>query len=108
MSILVDGYFSWEKINLELDHAGLQTEEKEKIIKMTQELAELKLLDLVLEKLEEKDKELFIEQLHGGSIEIAAEFLRGRIANIEVVLTERARLLEAEIVEDIRSLKEDL
>lgn len=108
MSILIEGFIKWGKINLELEQLDLQTEEKEKILKMAYELVELKLLDLVLEKLEEKDKELFMEQFHGGSVEIAAEFLREKIAGIEELLSERASLLEAEIVEDVRSLKEDL
>ena len=82
MSILVEGYFKKEKILIELEGLDLQNEEKSKILKMTDELAELRLLDLVLEKLEEKDKELFLEQIHGGSAEIAAEFLRERIKNI--------------------------
>jgi len=105
MSILVEGYFKKEKILIELEGLDLQNEEKSKILKMTDELAELRLLDLVLEKLEEKDKELFLEQIHGGSAEIAAEFLRERIKNIEGLLLRRARLLEDEIVEDIRSLR---
>lgn len=108
MSILIESFVSWEKVNLELEHLDLQAEEKEKIMKMAQELAELKLLDIVLEKLEERDKELFMEQLHGGSAEIAAEFLREKIAGIEELLNEHTRLLEAEILKDIRSLKEDL
>ena len=105
MSILVEGYFKKEKILIELEGLDLQNEEKSKIIKMADELAELRLLDSVLEKLEERDKELFLEQMHGGSAEIVAEFLRERIKNIEGLLLERARLLEDEIVEDIRSLR---
>ncbi len=105
MSILVEGYFKKEKILIELEGLDLQNEEKIEIIKMADELAELRLLDSVLEKLEERDKELFLEQMHGGSAEIGAEFLRERIKNIEGLLLERARLLEDEIVEDIRSLR---
>ena len=105
MSILVEGYFKKEKILIELEGLDLQNEEKSKILKMADELAELRLLDSVLEKLEERDKELFLEQMHGGSAEIVAEFLRERIKNIEGLLLEHARLLEDEIVEDIRSLR---
>ncbi|OGY25850.1 MAG: hypothetical protein A2Z11_04915 [Candidatus Woykebacteria bacterium RBG_16_43_9] len=105
MSILVEGYFKKEKILIELEGLDLQNEEKIEIIKMADELAELRLLDSVLEKLEERDKELFLEQMHGGSTEIVAEFLRERIKNIEGLLLERARSLEDEIVEDIRSLR---
>ena len=94
MSILVEGYFKKEKILIELEGLDLQNEEKSKILKMADELAELRLLDSVLEKLEERDKELFLEQMHGGSAEIVAEFLRERIKNIEGLLLERARLLE--------------
>ena len=104
MSILVEGYFKKEKILFELEELDLQNDEKGRILKMADELAELRLLDAVLEKLEVKDKELFLEQMHGGSIEVTAEFLRERIKNIEGSLLERARLLEEEIIKDIRSL----
>ena len=106
MSMLVEGYFKKEKILIELEELDLQNDEKGRILKMTDELAELRLLDAVLEKLEAKDKELFLEQIHGGSVEVTAEFLRERIKDIEEVLLERARLLEEEIIRDIRSLGE--
>lgn len=106
MSILALGFFKKEKILVELDNLELQKEEKDKLLQMSEELAELRLLDLVLKRLEARDKELFIEQLHGGTAEIAAEFLREKIENIEEILSEHARVIEAEILEDIRSLQE--
>ena len=105
MSILVEGYFRKGKILVELDTLDLQKEERNEILKMADELAELQLLDSVLERLEAKDKELFLEQMHGGSAAVIAEFLREKINNIEEVLSERARGLEDEIVEDIRNLR---
>ena len=62
------------------------------------------MLDAVLEKLESKDKELFMEQLHGGSVQIVAQILREKIENVEDVLEERAKILADEIIEDIRNL----
>ena len=73
---------------------------------MADEIAEVRLIDLILERLEKKDKELFLEQLESGASEVFIEFLREKIENIEVVLARAAKVLENEIIEDIRSLKE--
>ena len=105
MSILIEGYFKKEKILVELDALDLKRRERNEILKMADELAELRLLDSILERLEAKDKELFLEQMHGGSAAVIAQFLREKISNIEEILSERARVLEDEIVEDIRSLR---
>ena len=105
MSILIEGYFKKEKILVELDALDLKRRERNEILKMADELAELRLLDSILERLEAKDKELFLEQMHGGSAAVIAQFLREKISNIEEILSERARGLEDEIVEDIRSLR---
>ncbi|MCH7541454.1 hypothetical protein IH981_01595 [Patescibacteria group bacterium] len=105
MSILIEGYFKKEKILVELDALDLKRRERNEILKMADELAELRLLDSILERLEAKDKELFLEQMHGGSAAVIAQFLREKISNIEEILSERARGLEEEIVEDIRSLR---
>lgn len=107
MSILVEGFFKKEKIILELETLSIEKGEKEKILKIVDEIAELKLLDAVLERLESKDKELFMEQLHGGSAQIVAQILREKIENIEDVLVKKARVLEDEIIEDIRNLQKE-
>lgn len=107
MSILVEGFFKKEKIILELEALSIGRNEKEKILMIVDEIAELKLLDAVLEKLESKDKELFMEQLHGGSVQIVAQILREKIENIEDVLEERAKILEDEIIDDIRNLRQE-
>ena len=106
MSILVESFFRKEKITLELDALGLERGEKENLLKLAQEIAELRLLDAVLQRLEAKDKELFLEQLHGSSSEIVAEFLREKIADIEDILGNQALALEKEIIEDIKKLQE--
>ena len=106
MSILVEGFFKKDKIILELETLSIHQNEKDKILKVVDEIAELKLLDAVLEKLEAKDKELFLDQLHGGSAQIVAQILREKIENIEELLLTRAQVLEEEIIEDIRVLKE--
>lgn len=105
MSILVEAYFKKGKILVELDALDLKRQERNEILKMADELAELRLLDSILERLEARDKELFLEQMRGGSAAVIAEFLREKINDIEEVLSERARGLEDEIVEDIRSLR---
>ncbi|MDP2720678.1 MAG: hypothetical protein Q8O75_01930 [bacterium] len=105
MSILVESFFRKEKIILELDALGLEKAEKENLLKLSQEIAELRLLDAVLQRLEAKDKELFLEQLHSSSSEIVAEFLRDKIADIEDILEQHALVLENEIIEDIKNLR---
>lgn len=106
MNILIETFFKKENIILELDALDIHGEEKEKLLKMADELAELRFLNIILEKLEEEDKELFLERSHSGSAEALAEFLHERIENIEEVLIEHAKVLENEILEDIRSLTE--
>ena len=105
MSILIEGFFKKENIILELETLDVHEEEKKTLLKMADEIAELRLLDAVLERLEAKDKELFLEQLHSGSAQILAEFLRERIENAQEILEEHAKILEEEILEDIRSLR---
>lgn len=73
---------------------------------MADEIAEVRLIDIILGKLEERDKELFLEQLHRNTPEVFIEFLREKIQDIEVVLSETAKDLESEIIKDIRSLKD--
>jgi len=107
MNILVEGFFKKDKIILELETLSIEKDEKEKILKLVDEIAELKLLDVIFEKLESKDKELFMEQLHGGSAQVVAQLLREKIENIEDVLVERAQILEKEIVADIRNLRQE-
>lgn len=106
MSVLIEVFFKKENILSELTSLEIQPDEKEKLLKMADEIAELRFLDLILGKLEEKDKELFLEQVHGSTPEILAEFLREKIENIEELLKEHAQILENEILEDIRSLSE--
>ncbi len=107
MNILVEGIFKKDKIILELETLTIEKDERKKILKLVDEIAELKLLDVIFEKLESKDKELFMEQLHGGSAQVVAQSLREKIENIEDVLVERAQILEKEIIADIRNLKKN-
>jgi len=104
MSILVEGYFRKKNVSTKLDELDIDKSEKEHLLKIIYDIAEARMLDGVLERLEEEDKELFLEQIHGGSTAIVAEFLRGKIENIEELLTERAVLLEKELIDEIKSL----
>ena len=107
MSVLIEAFLQKQSILDELTTLDIFEEEKEKLMKTIGDIAELRLLQAILERLEEKDKELFMEQIHSGTPEIVTEFLRDRIENIEEMLLEYAKVLEQEILEDIRSLKED-
>ena len=107
MSILIEGFFKKERIIIELEGLSIGKKEKEKILNVIDEIAELKLLDAVLEKLESKDKEFIMEQFHGGSDQIVAQILREKIENVEDVLAEMAKVLEDEIIDDIRNLHKE-
>lgn len=105
MSILIETFFKKENILSELNNLDIHDEEKEKLLKTADEIAELRFLHVILDRLEEEDKELFLEQVHGGNTEILAEFLREKIENVEEMLIKYAEELESEILEDIRNLQ---
>ncbi len=105
MSILIETFFKKDNIIIELENLNMEKSEKEQILKIADELADYQFLNAILDKLEEKDKEIFLERMHGGTPEGVAEFLHERIEGIEEVLKENARALELEIIEDIRSLQ---
>lgn len=105
MSILIETFFNKDNITVELENLNMEKREKEQILKIADELAEYKFLNAILEKLEEEDKELFLERMHGGTPEAVAEFLHERIEDIEEILKENALGLELEIIEDIQSLQ---
>lgn len=105
MNILIETFFKKDNIIVELENLNMEKREKEKILKITDELAEYKFLNAILEKLEEEDKELFLARMHGGTPEAVAEFLHERIEGVEEILKENSRALELEIIEDIRSLE---
>ena len=105
MSALVEAFFERKNIILELNMLGIKDDEREKLLKITDELAELRFLNVILGKLEDKDKELFLEQVHSGRPEILAEFLREKIGNVEELVKDHAVELEQEVIGDIRSLR---
>lgn len=106
MSSIATFFLKKDNIILELQTLNISKDEQEKLLKMADEIAEVRLIDLILERLEERDRELFLEQLQVGASEVFIEFLRDKIADIEILLTEASKVLEDEIIEDIRSLKE--
>ena len=106
MSMIIEAFFNKDNIIVELNTLDISEDEKEKLLKMADELAEYRFLNAILDKLDEKDKEIFLDYTHGGTPEVLAEFLHDKIVGIEEILTEHARNLEYEILEDIRSLKE--
>ena len=106
MSSIAAFFLKKDNIVLELQTLNISKDEQERLLKMADEIAEVRLIDLILERLEERDRELFLEQLQVGASEVFIEFLRDKIADIEMLLTEAAKVLENEIIEDIRSLKE--
>jgi len=100
-------FFKKDNIILELEKLEMQKREKEKLVDILDELVEYRLVNMVMSKLEKRDKELFIEQLYNGSAEIFIEFLREKINDFEQVLAQYSKELEAEILEDIESLQKN-
>ena len=106
MSFLIEAFFKKDNIIFELESLELEGSEKSELLKMADEIAEIRFLAAILERLEESDKELFLDQMHGDTPEIVAEFIREKIENIEEILREHASALEADIIADIKNLKE--
>ena len=105
MSALVEAFFKKDNIILELNMLDIKEDEREKLLKLADDLAELRFLNVILGKLEEKDKELFLDQVHSGQPEILAEFLREKIDDVEELIKKHAVDLEQEVIEDIRDLR---
>jgi len=105
MNILISAFFKKENIKSGLDSLDIQENEKEKLLQTAEDLLQLRFLHIILERLDEKDKELFLEQLDAGSAEGTVSFLREKIEGVENILREHAKILENEILQDIRSLK---
>lgn len=105
MSALVEAFFKKDNIILELNMLDIKDDEREKLLKLADDLAELRFLNVILGKLEEKDKELFLDQIHSGQPEILAEFLREKIDDVEELIKKHAVDLEQEVIEDIRDLR---
>ena len=105
MSFLIETFFNKDNIIIEINSLDVENYEREKLLKMADELAENRFLNAVLDNLKEQDKEIFLDYLNGGTPELVAEFLHQRIEGIEEVLKEHGKALEYEILEDIKSIK---
>jgi len=106
MSILATFFFKKDNIVLELEKLEFEENERAQLLNIIEEIVELRLIDHILDKLDERDKELFLQQLHSGTVEVFAEFLREKIQSAEEIMTEYAILLEKEILEDLKNFKE--
>ena len=106
MSILVRHFIKEPKIFLEIEKLDVEKHEKSKLIEMVTLLYHQKLLNKVLEYLEEKDKQVFLELLLVGTGENYLEFLHQKIANLEEVVEEAIIVIEQQIMEDLKELKE--
>lgn len=106
MNILATFFFKKDNIVLELEKLEFEENERVQLLNTIEEIVELRLIDHILDKLDERDKELFLQQLHSGTVEVFAEFLREKIQSAEEIMTEYAILLEKEILEDLKNFKE--
>src|SRR3990167_1433599 len=106
MSILVRHFLKESKIFIEIENLGVEEGEKIKLTEMVTLLYHQKLLNKVLEYLEEKDKQVFLELLLVGTGENYLEFLHQKISNLEEIVKEAIIIIEQQIMEDIKELKE--
>ena len=106
MSILVKHFIKEPKIFIEINKLKVEESEKVKLTEMVTLLYHQKLLNKVLEYLEEKDKQVFLELLIVGTGENYLEFLHQKITNLEEVVKEAIIVIEQQLMEDIKELKE--
>ena len=106
MSILIEAFFKKENIYRKLQDFDIEDEERKKLLDIADEIAHLRLLQAIMDRLEKEDKFLFLTQLREGTAENLIMFLRERIEGVEEVLKGQAEILESEILGDIESLKE--
>ena len=106
MSILVRHFLKESKIFIEIEKLDVEEHEKNKLTEMVTLLYHQKLLNKVLEYLQEKDKQVFLELLVVGTGENYLEFLHQKIANLEEVVREAIVGIEEQIIEDFKELKE--
>lgn len=106
MNILAEYFIKKENIVKELKHLDVNQNETDRILKLSEEIGTFKLLQIILERLEEEDKKLFLEHFYSGTPEAVTMFLREKIENVETILKEQSALLEQEILNDISKLKE--
>lgn len=105
MNVLAESFLNKENLSTLLDRLNLEGSEKESLLKMVSELAEYRLLQAVLARLEKEDKELFMSQIYEGQEVAAVEMLRERIENVEELLRGEIKMLEKEILQDIEGIK---
>ncbi len=106
MSILVRHFIKEPKIFIEIGKLDVEEQEKVKLTEIVTLLYHQKLLNRVLEYLEEKDKQVFLELLVIGTGENYLEFLHQKIANLEEIVKEAIVGIEEQIMEDFREIKE--
>lgn len=106
MSILVKHFIKEPKIYLEIEKLGLTSEEKFSLTQSVTLLYHQKLLNKLLEYLEEEDKKIFLELLIVGGEENYLEFLHQKIMNLEEIVKNAVEEIEKHLLKDFRSLEE--
>jgi len=106
MNTFVEAFLNKTDLEKEFKDLSLSRGERETLIKTIEELARYKILNVVLDKLETKDKELFLRQLQSGSEEMLIETLREKIENVEGLLRNEIKEVEKDVLADISQIKD--
>lgn len=107
MSVLVRHLVKNPKILLEIKKLNLAEYEENELMQMVTLLYHQKLLNRLLEFLEEEDKKIFLELLISTTEQNYLEFLHLRIANLEQIVEQAIIEIEEQISTDLSlSVKE--
>ncbi|OGY25708.1 MAG: hypothetical protein A2134_02565 [Candidatus Woykebacteria bacterium RBG_16_39_9b] len=96
-----------ENILSTLKSHGFGQQEKEELLSIIEEIFHHKIFSSVLEELPESSREEFLEILVKKNEIETVEFLRKRIADLDIKLEKIANELESEIVLDIERMKKN-
>lgn len=95
-----------ESLTLSLEEMDLDEEEKKHLAELLDSTIQHTILDLVLSKLSEKDKEIFVEKLRQNPHDQELmKFLTDKVENIEDEIKQAVKDLKEELHEDIQEAK---
>lgn len=107
MSRLVKNLVKNPKVLVEIQSLELSKKEKEKLTELASLLYHQKLLNRVLDYLEEEDKKIFLEMLVSENDDKYLLFLHERIENLENIVEVAVLEIEEQISKDLKEFIEN-
>ncbi len=104
MSKLVRHLVKNPKVLIEIQNLKISKQEKEKLTEMAILIYHQKLLNRILDYLEEQDKELFLELFFSGEDQTYLQFLHEKIMDLENIIEVAILEIEGQILTDIKEL----